>query len=325
MQIPEILWWEYSRQVSLDRASAGVHCLTFTCCVSSSVDEWLSLPDLTQGAERKDVFEKGSVRDGRAEKQYLEEKTAHADLLKTKIQHSFTSAIPTVEHAIKIIFNTDLKTILHCKVFKVGYRSQKVQEPYNQGWETTFVWFLSTHKTSAKKEHYGGHLTKLVAIIIEVTCIVSGFGAYLCGLPKLREYDPGIFVYWSLGICIVANPTYQFYYKIKFESHRYEKHYTNGEVSNTMESAAYSVNVCLNGQTDWSCVTSTCSDILFPIQFGSFVRAEMPKVLHENSDQVFGFGTPGSLLPPAVPGTIMLMNYKRQGSFHHYAVLHYKL
>ena len=42
-----------------------------------------------------------------------------------------------------------------------------VIEPYNQGWETTFVWFLSIHKTSAKKEHYGGHLTNLVAIIIE--------------------------------------------------------------------------------------------------------------------------------------------------------------
>jgi len=57
--------------------------------------------------------------------------------------------------------------ILTYVVIKVGYRSQKVQEPYNQGWETTFVWFLSIHKTSAKKEHYGGHLTNLVAIIIE--------------------------------------------------------------------------------------------------------------------------------------------------------------
>ncbi|KAI4564548.1 hypothetical protein MJT46_010346 [Ovis ammon polii x Ovis aries] len=132
--------------------------------------------------------------------------------------------------------------------------------------------------SSGKRESYRALLSAVFSSsksTVRVTCIVSGFGAYLCGLPKLREYDPGIFVYWSLGICIVANPTYQFYYKIKFESHRYEKHYTNGEVSNTMESAAYSVNVCLNGRTDWSCVTSTCSDILFPIQFGSFVRAEM--------------------------------------------------
>lgn len=58
---------------SLSFSHLSSHPLSFSLVAES--------PDLTQGAEPKDVFEKGSVRDGRAEKQYLEEKTAHGKCL----------------------------------------------------------------------------------------------------------------------------------------------------------------------------------------------------------------------------------------------------